>query len=374
MKVLYISDYLFMPFCGAYNSARAHLISLSEIVGIENVDVVAVFYDDCPGVKNSLTLFNAIRNKRGKLFNLFSGNPLFWSEKYNIEVYKMIKRNKYDIIFLDNSFFGKIAKYIKKEFPKIKTITYFHGIKYNSCLQGLRMHPFKLGHYLYSYASIHNEKKVVKYSNVLLLLNQRDNDMLKKYYHIATDIFLPVYLQDIAKIQLIKEDDFFHILFVGGTLYANVLGIKWFIDNVMPKLGNDVRLDIVGKGMEVFRDASKCDSRINVWGRVTSLDKYYNMANLVIGPIFHGDGMKTKTAEALMYGKVFAGTNESLCGYVGLDDYRCNTPEEYVYLINKMIAEHTPKYSQKMRDLYEKFYSPDMAKCVISKVIYEMNI
>ena len=40
-----------------------------------------------------------------------------------------------------------------------------------------------------------------------------------------------------------------------------------------------------------------------VVGEVESLAQWYHDAYFVVAPIFDGSGMKTKVAEALMYGK-----------------------------------------------------------------------
>ena len=58
-------------------------------------------------------------------------------------------------------------------------------------------------------------------------------------------------------------------------------------------------------------------NNVTVVGSVENLDEWYNKADLVVGPIFKGEGMKTKTCEALMYGKRYLGTDEALEGYEG---------------------------------------------------------
>lgn len=209
--------------------------------------------------------------------------------------------------------------------------------------------------------SLKNERDIVKYSDKLLLLNNRESNMLKKYYNRNADLILPVYFVDTANITKVIDDGIYHILFVGGALPANINGIQWFIKNVLPQLQGNLCLDVVGNSMERLNKIHNIDKRVNVIGRVDALDEYYNNANLAIGPIFEGDGMKTKTAEALMYGKYFVGTDEALCGYEGLDDYRCNSASEFIDTINNMIQKHTPKYSTEMRKIFDNNHSVAMA-------------
>lgn len=145
----------------------------------------------------------------------------------------------------------------------------------------------------------------------------------------------------------------------GGVHSPNVDGIKWFAKSVMPYLDNRVVLNIVGANMDKHKNAPEFinNPRIQITGRVDSLDPYYNSADLVIGPIFYGAGMMTKTAEALMYGKNYIATAHALHGYEGLDGCRCDTAEEFITRINNMAASGTERFNPSMRKLYEDKYS-----------------
>ena len=160
--------------------------------------------------------------------------------------------------------------------------------------------------------------------------------MLKKYYGKESDFILPIYFEDTAKIKhTATSDNYFELLFVGSYFWPNIEGLKWFVINVMPFLNDNVVLKIVGRGMEKLEELSEFKSEsIEILGEVEQLDDVYNSANLVIGPIFSGDGMKTKTAEAMMYGKVYLGTSEAFCGYEGMDEYCCETADEFIGKIN----------------------------------------
>lgn len=368
MRLLFLSDYLLTPYGGAQKSAEAHLQSIKALIGNKSVDTVAVSYQD-DEENSEYIIIKGNTTKPARLISRLMGNPYFLPEKANQKVIKLIKKNKYDVVFIDNSCFGKIAEYIKKNHPKIRVITNFHGVKHNSTLQRIKVSPLHPMGYFDAIVAIKNEKQIIKYSDVLILLNKRENNMLKKYYHKSADYLLPVYFVDTAEIEEPEDDGKFHILFVGGGMWANIIGIRWFISNVMPMLDEKVCLDIVGNKMEQLFDDRIEDSRIHIYGRVDSLHKYYNMANLVIGPIFHGDGMKTKTAEALMYGKFFAGTDEALCGYEELDLYHCNEAEEFAEVIEYMEKKKTPKFSGKMRKLFEEKHSLKMAEEIFKKAL-----
>lgn len=82
----------------------------------------------------------------------------------------------------------------------------------------------------------------------------------------------------------------------------------------MPQLPECV-LEIVGKGFEELKN-QLTRSNVKVIGGVDSLEPYYENAAAVVMPILYGDGMKVKTAEAMMYGKVIFASEEALEGIV----------------------------------------------------------
>lgn len=71
----------------------------------------------------------------------------------------------------------------------------------------------------------------------------------------------------------------------------------------------------------------------------------------MIAPLFDGGGMKSKTVEALSFGKIFVGTEESLFGFWeemnsnirGKTCYQCNTPEEWIQTINNLANDDIHK-------------------------------
>lgn len=138
-----------------------------------------------------------------------------------------------------------------------------------------------------------------------------------------------------------ETDRIKYILFVGGYYYPNVNGFRWFVEKVTPLLKVDYKLMLVGNKMDLLKEEFKTNDNITVLGRVENLTPYYESANVVIGPIFEGAGMKVKTAEAFSYGKIYIGTNESLEGYKELADeligksvFVCNDETEFADTIN----------------------------------------
>lgn len=219
------------------------------------------------------------------------------------------------------------------------------------------------GDYLF-FNELVSEKKTIEKSDRIIMLNVRDENEAYEIYKRKADLLLPMFIEDTANIvESDCDSNEFRILFVGGFFGPNVEGIRWFAQRVMPLLDDRYHLYIVGNGMEELRNEQLMQkNNIHIIGRVDDLSEWYNSSECVIGPIFYGDGMKTKTAEALMYGKIFLGTEEAICGYDELANYQCDTETEFATAIKKVCKKNGSKYHQDMRDIYLSRYSIDAVK------------
>jgi hypothetical protein len=278
------------------------------------------------------------------------------------QVARLLKEKNYKMIWLDNSLYGAIAKYIRKINPTIKIITFFHNVEYlyfkdKYKTEGL-MNLFML------YFAFYSERTIMKLSNKVIVLNERDNINLNNFYKKNADLIVPLTLRDKfnGRIDLFKEEKeklIKNALFVGSNFFANIYGINWFIENVLPHL--NIKVIIVGYGMEILKEKYKNNSKVEVRGFVKDISEEYRYADFVIAPIFHGSGMKTKTTEALMHGKKVYGTSEAFEGFEV--DFKkvgglCNTVEDFV----ENILNHSNGHKNYPREIYLKKYSNDVIR------------
>ena len=214
---------------------------------------------------------------------------------------------------------------------------------------------------------ITNERKTAKYADVNIVLNEREEKLFQKYYHKSPEMLLPIILPT-PKLSSRVDSDKCNILFVGGYYYPNVNGFRWFIKNVTPLIKINYEVTLVGNRMDLLKDEFSDNSNVKVLGRVEDLSTYYENADVVIGPIFEGAGMKVKTAEALSYGKKFIGTDESLIGYkelagdlLGKSIIICNSEVEFARAINE--HEFGNGFSLDNYEFFLKNYSIEAAAC-----------
>lgn len=274
----------------------------------------------------------------------------------------------YDYVFVCQSTCGRVCKYIKSKYPSIKIITFFHNIERFYASQYLKVSGIKAIPF-YIRASVF-ERMAAKYSNYCIVLNERESNLLNKYYGKYADAIMPLSLED--KFQqkdkeTNKDDELIDYLFVGTAFYPNVEGVQWFIDNVIPKVKGG--LTVVGKDMResIFKNLN---DRISIYGFVDDLSDFYRRAKCVVSPIFHGGGMKTKTAEALMYGKLVLGTKEALEGYVIDSDciVECNTADDYI--ANLSLMENTEQtYYESSRNNFLQYCSYESSRKVLIKML-----
>lgn len=364
MKLLYIASEFGIS-NGTNTNMMVHYRSLIKILGKNNVFTIDL---NSGGKQIETTKSKSYLKPTGfkdKLLRGLQGHTALMSNSIVKDILTIIKKEKIEFVFVDESLYGKMVKSIKVKYPDVRVACFYHDVKRNLYLQWIKKDGIGAAIKRYIPGLI-NEKKTASYADVNITLNARESRMLKQYYGKEADMELPVGIADPNYPHGLKDpfiEGKFNLLFVGAKYYANVLGIKWFCKNVIPLLGADIHLWIVGKGMEVFKDELTSDT-VHVVGTVDTLSGYYKYADVVIAPILDGAGMKVKTAEALSYGKCFVGTAESEIGYMEYcpDNCKglfveCNTDKEFAEAINGLKKNGVQKEYQQIRNFFKDNYS-----------------
>lgn len=290
------------------------------------------------------------------------------------EACRIISQLELRRVFVDGSNLGGFVRILKRTQPEIEVITFFHNVEARF-FWGSFSTTRSLRALLVFVVNCLAERKAARLSDKRICLSERDSRILHMFYgHGATHI-APMALEDKLSNQGIdnQADEVEQFaLFVGGDFYANIQGIKWFSQQVCPRIS--IKIYIVGKGMERLRGELELPGKVEVIGLVDDLNRWYKHAKFVIAPIFDGSGMKTKIAEALMFGKKVVGTPAAFSGYediVTLAGWSCNTRDEFVEAIEH--AQRTIKFGfdPVLRDLYEKKYSLSAATARLSQILLE---
>jgi len=275
-------------------------------------------------------------------------------------------------VFLDGSNLGKLAKGIKTTSPDIEVMTFFHNCEARFFLGALRQSksPKGLAVLVSNYLA---ERSAVRSSDKRICLSQRDSELLRRLYGRGATHFSAMAMRDrLPKVQVGRGEapEERYALFVGGAFYANTAGIAWYCRNVAPRA--PIRTYVVGKGMAAMKERLERHGNVTVVGEVDDLAPWYLGAHVVVAPIFDGSGMKTKVAEALMFGKKVVGTPEAFSGYEDIAaqaGWVCETADAFVETVNTANATIRLDFDPKLRALYEKAYSFPAAQTRLRSIL-----
>lgn len=342
MKILYFGYDFEGPLSGGNLVKRNNFFILKEIYGNNLISYfVNTNISNCKIISDFLKL-----NYKGQK-----------KEHFN-SICNLIEENNCEIIFFESSLFGNLQKKIKKKFPQIKIVTFFHNVEIKYYIERVKVEgKFRI----FILPSIfYNEKCTLKYSDKIILLNNRDKEKLEAIYELKKKFhIIPIFLDENIENNIEAKNGEEYLLFIGSLFYANEYAVKWFIENVVPYIKK--KFVIVGYKMEKFKYLE--NEQIKVIGTVKNLEKYYFENNIIVSPIFHGSGMKTKTIEALKYGKTIIGTPEA---FIGIDEeiikkvgYCCKTKNEFIEQINSKFP--LKKDAKKIKEIFDDNFSRNKA-------------
>lgn len=323
----------------------------------------------------------AVELPRGKIARL---KDFFWAFNGHIDganssaiakVMELIRGKGIRKVFVDGSNLGLIVKSVKQSYPEVEVVTFFHNVESRFFLGALKVNRWSPRALAVLIANYLAERKSVRYSDKIICLSERDSSLLKTVYGRPSSHVAPMALQDshvadchFTEKKIPASERF--ALFVGGSFYANRVGIEWFVKNVSRRV--KIRTIVVGRGFETIKEELERDGNVLVVGPVDNLSDWYRDAHFVIAPIFDGSGMKTKVAEALMFGKMIVGTAEAFSGYEEVESkvgWRCRTADDFVTAIAHAQQKVLLEFDPELRRIFEENYSYSAARTRLKYII-----
>lgn len=375
MKCLFISKDIHNV-SGSGVGARMHLSTIKKICGEENVFFIDLSTSAEPRKTTNYIAYGKYSSKIERIKRMMEGNIYLFSNKIIAEICDLIEEKKFDFVYIDDSYYGKLVSAIKNKFPQLPIISFYHDVKASlfkiwmkNC-SWIDKQDFQLG--------LKQERQNAMLVDVNIVLNKAEDEILFKNYGKWADYYLPVCVPKMESELSFNpyNTDKKHILFVGTYYKPNIDGIRWFYDNVFKEFSDQFDLWIVGKGLEKLKP-DYLDENVHIEGFVNSLVPYYEYSDLVIAPLIDGGGMKIKTAEAFSFGKIFLGSEESLHGYieelpqsiVNNVVFQCDTAGEYINVLNKLSNIEISHRNKQLVSVYEEKYSVEAAYNIMTTII-----
>lgn len=336
---------------GGEQGSEKNLIVLRQIAGEENVDTYFI-HDEAHRRTAWEYMQGVMYMPLGYYFGL--------TPKRVKEIIHLAQG--YDVVFVDRSVFGIVAKRLKESGYRGRVVCFFHNVEvvYFSAKYSNKFNPMR---WLVVPCADRNDRWSCRYADRTIALSTRDDEELFRRYGRHADVLIPVafvdrYKRDTYPSELTAEKPL--CMFLGAYFPANVEGIEWFVKNVLPKV--NIRMQIVGKGMEKLKEAEWMRPDIEVLSNVPDLEPLFEGADIMVLPIFKGSGMKVKTCESLMYGKNIIGTPEAWSGYE-LDYAKagacCLTTDEFITAIYDFCQNPRPHHNAYSREVFVNQYSAD---------------
>ena len=171
----------------------------------------------------------------------------------------------------------------------------------------------------------HNEK------DMQLLL---DNNIPIEKQH----VIVPYFMNMSSVVRNVTNKD---IIFFGAMARAeNYLSAIWFIENVFYKIKDKATRFIIIGGNPHKSLYEFSNERVVITGFIEDVSPYFANCLCFVAPLVLGAGIKVKVLEALSAG-VPTLTNdigiEGIPGVNGKDYLHCNSADDYIYNINRII-------------------------------------
>jgi glycosyltransferase involved in cell wall biosynthesis len=278
----------------------------------------------------------------GPFIDYMLGNEPFFFAKYNKKkmadlISKLIHKNTFDIAQVEYN----IMYHYLDQIENIPKVINFHDISTKVYERGMNQsdtanrRSFEMAKKL--------EPIIANQFQAVVTLSKEDRSYLlglgckTKIHVIPPQIKIP------QLIDIIKKSN--EVCFIGSyNREPNIQAVKILVDEIFPKLNNEIKLNIIGKGLSKdIVTKIKGNNRINYLGFIDDIDSFLSTQMLMIAPIRIGAGLKMKIPHALVCSTPVITTD---VGAEGIDINENNgmwvTTDtiDMIKLINKLLSQN----------------------------------
>jgi glycosyltransferase involved in cell wall biosynthesis len=221
------------------------------------------------------------------------------------------------------------------------------------------------------------------FSPIITFSEKDANDLLK--YNPKLSVRLWEFGIDVSSIKPVQSKDPNSLTFIGNFHhYPNEEAVLLIAQEILPEVlptKRDVHVRIVGTHLtDRLRVRFESYPGIKVIGKVENLDDAYRESQIVLSPMFIGDGMRVKNLEALCYGKLLISTSRAMAGCQlpeGETWLRADSPHEFAQKIKWCLdnQDQVKKISKqgclKVREFYSWDKRVEALECIYAEMLAE---
>lgn len=385
MKLLFVTDNRIFGFGGGCLECRKYYDALSSccINGQDTVRVVSLD-EDCSELKDK-QLFSIRKNRLLDLLSRFVLHSTYFYFHW-LKNKKKIFDFKPDVVLLERSRLGFVAKSLKKRMPSCVVACPLENIEYDyvdGYFAKNRNFLSKLKIWLEKKCVLRDEKDMFAYADQIFFLTNRDSSRACELYGFSKrKLILPICVKNDVALHIVAGKK--TVVFVGSLDYgSNLDAVRWFVKDVwLPYYSenDDVQLIIAGNNpaRELLEDVSSVKNCV-IKKNFANIADVIPVRSALVAPIRTGAGMKVKVADSLSMGLHVIASDEALVGYEECESlseaiYRANTADEIKSAIDcflKKTPDELDAASLAQKTLYRKFYSYERSRLFVKKFISE---
>jgi glycosyltransferase involved in cell wall biosynthesis len=154
----------------------------------------------------------------------------------------------------------------------------------------------------------------------------------------------------------------FDVIYVASRNEYNIVGAKWFLDNVSPML-SELKIHFIGEICDAIQDKWRYKN-IKFAGRVKDLGAEYCSVSVAVCPMFSGTGLKIKVIEAIAHGLPVISNR---FGAIGMPDCEfpgviTDNPREFASAVLRLTTDDRARTeaANKSRAYFNKWFSIDV--------------
>lgn len=169
------------------------------------------------------------------------------------------------------------------------------------------------------------------------------------------------------------------VLFVGAATACNVESLHWFLDRCWPTILRhvpDAHLDVVGSIVHAIGQARH--PNVTLVGPVDDLSAAYAASQVVVAPLVLGsNGVKTKVAEALSFGRPLVTTSLGVepddRPLLGDGVSTADDPDDFAACVVRLLTDRAlrRRHEKGAVEIFERLFSTQVAHASLSRFVQQ---